>query len=72
MKTLAHFLLFSAIAVVTIVLGVIVGDYGAWYFSWLIGTAMIVLFAVAGGVLFDTQQKQRNSAKEREASVIKA
>jgi cyd operon protein YbgT len=37
---------------------VVIGNYGAWYFSWLIGTAMIVLFAVAGGVLYDTQEKE--------------
>lgn len=59
MKVLLLFLMFMAISVVAIVLGVIVGDYGAWYFSWLIGTAMIVLVAVVGGVLFDTQEKDR-------------
>ena len=59
MKILQHFLVFMAAAVFAIVLGVVVGDYGAWYFSWLIGTATIVLFAVAGGVLFDTQEKER-------------
>lgn len=58
MRILRHFLLFMVAAVVAIVLGVVVGDYGAWYFSWLIGTATIVLFAVAGGVLFDTQEKE--------------
>lgn len=60
MKILRHFLVFMAAAVIAIVLGVVVGDYGAWYFSWLIGTATIVLFAVAGGVLFDTQEKERS------------
>ena len=59
MKTLLQFLLFLAAAVIAIVLGVVVGDYGAWYFSWLIGTIMIVLFAAAGGVLFDAQENER-------------
>jgi predicted outer membrane lipoprotein len=45
--------------VIAIVLGVVIGDYGAWYFSWLIGTATIVLFAAAGGVLYDAQEKER-------------
>jgi len=58
-KTVAHFLLFSAAAVVAIVLGVVIGNYGAWYFSWLVGTAMIVLVAVAGGVLYDAQERAR-------------
>jgi len=62
MRILPQFFMFMAIAVIAIVLGVVVGDYGAWYFSWLIGTAMIVLFAVAGGVLFDAQEKERARA----------
>jgi predicted outer membrane lipoprotein len=62
-KTFGYFLLFTSIAVVAIVIGVIVGNYGAWYFSWLIGTAMIVLVAVTGGVLFDAQEKARESGQ---------
>ncbi|SDC81515.1 hypothetical protein [Paraburkholderia lycopersici] len=58
MKTALQFTLYLTIAVCAIVLGVVVGNYGLWYFSWLIGTALIVLFATAGGVLFDTQQEQ--------------
>lgn len=59
MKTLLQFMLYLAIAVGAIVIGVIIGNYGLWYFSWLVGTALIVLFATAGGVLFDTQQENR-------------
>jgi hypothetical protein len=36
-------------------LAVVAGDYGPWYFAWLVGTTMIVLIAAAGAVLFDTQ-----------------
>lgn len=59
MKTFLHFVMLMAAAVVAIVAGVIVGDYGAWYFSWVVGTIMIVLAAAAGGVLLDTQEKER-------------
>jgi hypothetical protein len=59
MRILRQFLMFMVVAVIAIVLGVVIGDYGAWYFSWLIGTATIVLFAAAGGVLFDAQEKER-------------
>lgn len=64
MKTVLHFVLLSLIAIVAIVIGVIVGDYGAWYFAWFIGTVMIVLAAAAGGVLFDTQQAERDAATQ--------
>ncbi|MEX3957754.1 hypothetical protein [Trinickia sp. EG282A] len=62
MKTFIHFVMLMAAAVVAIVAGVVVGDYGAWYFSWVVGTIMIVLAAAAGGVLLDTQEKERASA----------
>jgi predicted MFS family arabinose efflux permease len=57
MKTLLQFMLYLAIAVGAIVVAVIVGNYGLWYLSWFIGTALIVLCATAGGVLFDTQER---------------
>jgi hypothetical protein len=63
LKTLLHFVMLLAAAVVAIVIGVIVGDYGAWYFSWVVGTIMIVLFAAAGGVLLDTQEKEGSVAE---------
>ncbi len=41
-----------------IFLAVVAGDYGPWYFAWLVGTTMIVLIAAAGAVLFDTQEER--------------
>ncbi len=58
MKTFLLFVLFMLIAVVVIVLAVILGDSGAWYFSWLVGTGMIVLITAAGAWLLDTQEEQ--------------
>ncbi len=58
MKTFGYFVLFMMVAVIAIVLGIIVGDYGAWYFSWLIGSIMLILVAAAGGVLFDAQNEE--------------
>lgn len=59
MKTFLLFLIFMIIAVLVIVMAVILGDAGAWYFAWLVGTAMIVLIAAAGGVMLDTQDERR-------------
>lgn len=58
MKTVLQFMVYSAIVTGAIVIAVIVAAHGLWYFSWLIGTALLVLFAVAGGVLLDTQQSE--------------
>ena len=57
MKTLFQFLLYLLIALVTIVLGVILGDYASWYFAWIVGTVMIVLVSAAGGAWLDTQDE---------------
>ena len=57
MKTLLYFFLFLLLAFVVIVLAVMLGDLGAWYFAWLIGTAMIVLVAAAGTAMLDTQEE---------------
>ncbi|MGF6267263.1 putative outer membrane lipoprotein [Paraburkholderia youngii] len=63
MKTVFQCLLLMVAVVVAIIIGVVVGDYGAWYFSWAIGTAMIVFFSAAGGVLLDTQEREKLSKK---------
>ena len=49
MKTFLQFLIYMLLAVVAIVMGVILGDYGSWYFAWFVGTALIGLVAAAGG-----------------------
>lgn len=36
-------------------IAVIAGDYGPWYFAWIVGTVMVVLISVASAVLFDAQ-----------------
>jgi hypothetical protein len=64
MKTFMQFILFMVLAVVVIAIAVLLGDNGAWYFAWLVGTTMIVLIAAAGGVMLDTQEDHaREKAK---------
>jgi len=60
MKTALLFVLYMFMAVVVILLAIMLGNAGAWYFAWLVGTAMIVLIGAVGGVLLDTQD--RNAA----------
>jgi cyd operon protein YbgT len=49
----------AAILAFCIMLAVVTGDYAPWYFAWLVGTTMIILIAVAGAVLFETQDEAR-------------
>jgi len=46
------------IALVALFLVILLGEQGAWYFAWLLGTVMIVLISAAGGALLDTQDKE--------------
>ncbi|MBB3228256.1 peptidoglycan/LPS O-acetylase OafA/YrhL [Luteibacter sp. Sphag1AF] len=63
MKTFFQFIIFMMIAALVIVMAIMLGDSGAWYFAWLIGTAMIVLIAAAGGALLDAQDERAERLK---------
>lgn len=57
MRTFFHFLLFMIAAAAVIILAAILGNIGAWYFAWLVGTTMIVLISAAGAALLDAQEE---------------
>ncbi|HUW52867.1 MAG TPA: hypothetical protein VMV99_05540 [Rhodanobacter sp.] len=57
MRTFLQFTLFMVIALVVILLAIVLGGSGAWYFAWLVGTGMIVLITAAGGALLDAQDE---------------
>ncbi|HET9106927.1 MAG TPA: hypothetical protein VFN79_07015 [Steroidobacteraceae bacterium] len=56
MRSFFHFLLFMIAAAAVIILAAILGNVGAWYFAWLVGTTMIVLISAAGAALLDAQE----------------
>jgi peptidoglycan/LPS O-acetylase OafA/YrhL len=62
MKTLIRFLALAGVLALALLLAVVAGDYGPWYFAWLVGTTMIILIAAAGAVLLEAQA----SASERD------
>ncbi len=59
MGTFARFVVYMLIAICVIVMAIILGAYGSWYFAWLIGTVMMVLIAAAGAAMLDTQEEER-------------
>ena len=67
MRSFLYFLLFLVIAVLVTMLAAILGDEGAWYFAWLIGTTMIVLVSAAGGALLDAQEQHAADAPAGDA-----
>ena len=63
MKAFWNFLGLLAIMILSLFLAVITGDYGPWYFAWLVGTIMIVLIAAAGAVMFEKQAEEQQGKK---------
>ena len=56
MSVFWRFVLAMIIAVIAILIGIILGDYGPWYLSWLLGTGFMILVAALGGVPFEEQE----------------
>lgn len=52
--------------VLCLLVAVVASDSGPWYFAWLLGTMMIILISVAGGVLFETQLEKGGEGFARE------
>lgn len=67
MRSFLYFVLFLLIAIIITVLAAILGDEGAWYFAWLIGTTMIVLVSAAGGAMMDAHEEQLAEPERTEA-----
>jgi hypothetical protein len=55
MKIFLQFLMLMVIGGLAILLAIILGDRGAWYLAWMLGTVVIVLVAAAAGLMLDTQ-----------------
>lgn len=51
-------LVYTLLALLLIFLTIILGEFGPWYFAWIIGTVMLVLISAAGGAMLDTQLEQ--------------
>ena len=65
MGTVLRFLVYLFIAVCVIAIAIVLGDYGSWYFAWLLGTVMIVLISAAGAALLDTQEQELRRGEQR-------
>lgn len=59
MSLLYRIVILLILAVIMILITVIMGDYGPWYLSWLLGTGFMILVAAMGGVLYEDQEERR-------------
>jgi predicted outer membrane lipoprotein len=64
MRQLIKVIALALVLALALALAVIAGDYGPWYFAWLVGTTMIVLIAASGAVLFEAQEAGRGERQD--------
>ncbi len=55
MRTFWNFVILVVLAGLAILLGIALGERGAWYFAWLLGTIVAVMVAAGAGVMVDAQ-----------------
>ena len=55
MRTFWNFVILVVLAGLAILLGIALGERGAWYFAWLLGTIVAVMVAAGSGVMLDAQ-----------------
>ena len=68
-----RYVIAMGLAALAILVAIILGDYGPWYLSWLLGTGFMVLVAASAGVLLEAQEEAAKSAHVpgRTADVVK-
>lgn len=64
-----QFIIAMAVAVLAVLLAVILGDYGPWYLSWVLGTGFMILVATSAGVLFEAQEDAATAPAPRAPDV---
>lgn len=70
MASFIRYIIWFTISLIAIVLGIVLGDYGAWYLSWVLGTGTMVLVAAMGGVLFEAQEEEKVQSENAAASSL--
>ena len=58
------YIIAMTLAALAILFAIILGDYGPWYLSWLLGTGFMVLVAASAGVLFEAQEDAAKAARD--------
>lgn len=66
MRTFWNFVILVVLAGLAILLGIALGERGAWYFAWLLGTVVAVMVAAGAGVMLDAQDAIAASEKSPE------
>lgn len=63
MCSLFKFIGLALAVALALFVAVIAGDYGPWYFAWIVGTMMVVLISGASAILFDAQEENTKTGE---------
>lgn len=67
-----RYIIAMTLAALAILFAIILGDYGPWYLSWLLGTGFMVLVATSAGVLFEAQEDARMASQKADVTSVVA
>ena len=56
------------VAALAILIAIILGDYGPWYLSWLLGSGFMVVVATPGGGVLGAQAGAAQAASRGDAA----
>lgn len=65
MKTVLQFIFWFVVALIALFLAVVLGERGAWYLAWVLGTVMIVLISVSATVMLESQEEASAAKGDR-------
>ncbi|MES1940397.1 hypothetical protein T5B8_09144 [Salinisphaera sp. T5B8] len=57
MKNILLFVFWFAVGLIALFLAIVLGDSGAWYLAWVLGTVMMILIAAAGTVVLEVDDE---------------
>jgi hypothetical protein len=55
MKNILLFVFWFTVGLVALFLAIVLGESGAWYLAWVLGTVMMMLIAATGTVILDVE-----------------
>lgn len=67
-----RYIIAMTLAALAILFAIILGDYGPWYLSWLLGTGFMVLVAASAGVLFEAQEDAHQAGQKADVTSVVA
>ncbi|ROO37626.1 hypothetical protein [Salinisphaera orenii] len=58
MKNILLFAFWFLVGLITLFLAIVLGEAGAWYLAWVLGTVMMILIAATGTVILEVDDEQ--------------